>query len=355
MIQETQPQAQDAIKTSPARPALARTWRGTRQFRPVLVLLVALVIFFAITQPVFTSSANLADLGTAVSGLWVVAIGMTFVLLSGGIDLSVGAMIAFLGIFLAKMLGLGIPGGLVVLMTILAGALIGAGINGVMIGKLRLSFFVVTLASMTALTGVVNLWSATQSFYVNAPVFADLAINHLLGVPVPIWIMAAVLAVGLFVQRRTYFGRDVYAVGGNMTAAQLSGIRTSRTLIAVYGLSGGCAALAAVIGVGRVGSASPIVDPTVSLEAIAAVLLGGTTLEGGTGSIVGTGLGVLFIGVLQNGLGLAGVPSFWQEVVTGVILVSAVLGNRLASDPGALTRWPVRSRSRHTRAAQSQP
>lgn len=339
MTTESRPTGEPPASPRPVRDFLADAWGRTRHFRPVLALLIALSIFFTITQPVFSSGENLENLGTSVAQLWVMAIGMTFVLLSGGVDLSVGAISALLGIFLAKVLGAGVPGGVAIILVILAGAAVGAGVNGVMIGTLRMSFFVATLASMTAITGVVNLWSDTQSFFITAPVVSEIGVGDFLGVPIPIWIMAGMLALGLFVQRRTYFGRDVYAVGGSTVAARLSGIRTSRTLVAVYGLSGACAGLATIIGVGRIGSASPTVDGTISLQAIAAVMLGGTGLAGGAGGVGGSALGVLFIGTLQNGLGLAGVPSFWQQVVTGVILAAAVLVGRMSDTGGVRRIW----------------
>jgi ribose transport system permease protein len=154
-----------------------------------------------------------------------------------------------------------------------------------------------------------------------------------------------VFAVCLYVQTRTYFGRDVYAVGGSPVAARLAGIRAPRTLFLVYAIAGGTAALAGAIAVGRVGAATPQVDATLPLQAIAAVLLGGTALTGGYGGVGGTALGVLFIAVLQNGLSVSGVSTDWQNVVTGIILVVAVLGDRLRLS-GGLARLRVGGRGR---------
>ena len=176
---------------------------------------------------------------------------------------------------------------------------------------------------------MVDLWSHANSFFVTAPIVGTLATDTVLGCPVPIVIMALSLVVARFVLTRSYFGRDIYAVGGSPTAARLSGIRVPLTLICVYALVGGCAALAGVLTVGQVGSATPTVDPTLPLQAIAAVLLGGTALTGGVGDVTGTALGVLFIAILQNGLGLAGISSNWQDVLTGVILILAVGGGKL--------------------------
>jgi ribose transport system permease protein len=322
---------------------LGGRWQATRHFRPVLVLVVALFVFFSVTQQYFLTELNLENMLVAVSVLWVVSMGMTFVLLSGGADLSVGAIAALSGIFLAKFIGLGASGGIAVVLTILFGALIGACLNGVLVGGFGLSFFVVTLASGTALTGVVDLWSNTQSIFVTAPIARQIAIDHVAGVPTPILIMVVTLLGAAYLQRFTYFGRDVYAVGDSVTAARLSGIRTGRTLIGVYALTGACAALGGMIAVGRIGAASPQVEVNLPLEAIAAVLLGGTRLTGGFGGVGGTALGVLFIGILQNGLSIAGVPSFWQYIVTGVILVAAVLGS---SEGGAWKRMlPWRQRA----------
>ncbi len=327
-----------ASVTRPASSLLARVWGATRRFRPVLAITVVLFAVFASTQKGFLTSANVENLLTAVSVLWVVAMGMTFVLLTAGADLSVGAVAALTGIFFAKVVAAGVPGWPAVLLTCLFGVLVGAVINGLLVGRLALSFFVVTLASMIALTGVVNLWSATQSFTVSSSVPAELGVNAYLGLPTPIWIMIGSFLICLYIQRWTFFGRDVYAVGGSPVAARLSGIRVSRTIVGVYALSALCATIGSLVTVGRIGVAAPNVDPNLPLQAIAAVLLGGTSLAGGVGGVGGTALGVLFIGTLQNGLSIAGVPSFWQQVVTGLILVLAVIGNRLGLSRTAMRR-----------------
>jgi ribose/xylose/arabinose/galactoside ABC-type transport system permease subunit len=318
-------------------PAPARTlastalaaWRGTRLFRPILVLTILLFIILAATQSDFLTTQNIQNLMTGDSALWIISLGMTFVLITAGADLSVSAISALTGIFLAKIISGGVPGWPAVLLTLIFGSVLGAVINGGLIGRFRLSFFVVTLASMTALTGAVNLWSGTQSFAVNSPVALQIGVNNVLGLPAPIWIMIVTFVVSLWLQRWTYFGRDVYAVGGSIRAARLSGIRTTRTLLITYGISAFCATIAGIITVGRIGVAAPNVDANLPLQAIAAVLLGGTSLTGGSGGVGGTILGVVFLGMLQNGLSIAGVPSFWQQVVTGVILILAVLGDHL--------------------------
>ena len=335
------------------RATARRIWASSRHLVPVVSLLVLIFVLFSVTNPYFLSAGNLTILLTSSTGLWVIAIGMTAVMVSGAVDLSVGALVAFLAILFAKLLDAGVAGGLALVLTILAGALIGGGVNGLLIGRLQLSFLLVTMASLTAFTGFVNLWSETRSIPVSSPVTDTIAFGHVLGVNTSILIMAAVLLVGLFVQKWTYFGRDVYAVGGNAIAARLAGISATRTTVAVFAISGAMAAVAAVVGIGRSSAASPTVDNSVPLQAIACVLLGGASIAGGSGGVGGTALGVLFLSTLGNGLSLSGISSYWQGVVTGVILVGAVLLNRI-SDRG-LSRPFRRANAPSTGAAPDAP
>ncbi len=331
--------AQSSPQPVTARQRLGRwnvgdAWASTRQFRPVLVLLVVLVIALLLTQPAFRTGNNLQNLLAGVSVLWVVSLGMTFALLTAGADLSVGAIATLCGVTLARLMEHGLPGYLAIPVVVLAAAVLGGVVNGALIGYAQLSFFVVTLASMTTLTGIVNLWTGGDSTFVTDRTVTSIGAYAFAGLGIPVWIMIISLVIALWLQRETYFGRDVYAVGGSLTAARLSGVRSGRTLALVYALSGACAAIGGTIAVGRIGVAVPNVDGSLGLQSIAAVLLGGTSLMGGVGGITGTALGVLFIGTLQNGLSLAGLPSFWQQVVTGVILVIAVLGDRIVHRRG---------------------
>jgi ribose transport system permease protein len=325
-----------------ARAWLNEAWTATRHCRPILIVTTVLFVVLSITQSEFLTSANLQNLLTGISVLWIVGMGMTFVIITGGADLSVSTVAAFTGILFAKLIGAGISDWVALMLTLLGGTAIGAAFNGFFIGKLGMSFFVVTLASMIGLTGVVNLWSGTQSFVVNSNIPSDFGINTYAGLAAPIWIMIISLVVAVYLQRWTYFGRRVYAVGGSLRAARLSGIRTSRTIIAVYALAAFCATIGSIITIGRVGVASPTVDFTLPLDAIAAVLLGGTSLSGGAGGVGATAIGVLFFGVLQNGLSLAGVSSFWQEIATGIILLVAVLLDQV--DLGKVSLPAIRAR-----------
>jgi ribose transport system permease protein len=343
------------IALSPEAGILASAWAATRLFRPAAVLLVALLVSLTLAESAFFTELNLQSIGTSVSILWLVALGATFVQLSGGIDLSSGATAALSGICLGKLLGTGLPGWVVIAVVLLFGAAAGGAVNGLLIGVFRLNVFVVTLASMTAFTGAVTLWSGSSSQYVTAPAVSWLALSKVLSVPVPLWVMLITLGAFLFLQSRTHFGRDIYAIGGSATAARLSGIRAPRTVIAVYGIAGAMAALAGVISVGLIGATSPQPDNTLPLNAIAAILIGGTALSGGVGGVAGTALGVLLLGVLQNGLSLSGASSAWQQVVTGAVLVIAVLADRFPVIRARFGGWRTSPRGPGRAEAATRP
>ncbi len=312
----------------------AGVWSATSRYAAVLVLLVALFVGFSVTQSSFLTSANIENLLTSVSILWVVSMGMTFVVLTGGIDLSVGSLLALSGIVLSKLInGAGVPVWLALILTLAFGLAVGAGVNGILVGRAGLSFFVVTLGTLSLYQGIVNIWSSTKTTYITSSLLDNIAFGKPLGISSPIWIMIVTFLIAFVVLRWTYFGRDIYAVGGNIDAARLSGINVSGTLMAAYGIAGLCAALAGIIQAGRLGAASPLVGQDIPLNAAAGVLLGGTSFTGGVGGVTGTAVGVLFIGTLQNGLSIAGVSSFWQQVVTGAILIVAVGIDRLQQNP----------------------
>ncbi len=306
-----------------------RLWVATRRFRPVLVLDVFMFAFFSLTSKYFLTSANLTNLLTDISITWLIALGMTFVILAGGFDLSAGAVATVTSIALATLLVNGVPGWLAILLTILAGIVLGGVLNGLLVGRLKLSVFVVTLASMTALTGVAVLWTGSSTLPVTDDAVRFIVATRLGGIPVVVWLMLLSFVAFVIVQDRTQFGRNIYAVGGSRKAAELSGIRTDRVLFLVYAVLGGMAAIGGVIAAGRIGGAAPQVDHAIALQAIAAVLIGGASLSGGAGSVWGTFFGMLFVGLLQNGLSLMGVDVAWQQVITGVILVAAVLADQL--------------------------
>lgn len=319
------------------------------RFLSVLVLFVLVFVFFSVTKSSFFTSSDIDALLTGASILWMVSIGLTFVMLAGGFDLSLGSLLALAGIALGHlMVGSGVPFGFAIAITLLFGLALGACVNGVLIGKMGLPFLVVTLGTLTLYGGLVDLWSKSATTEILNPSLTGLAFNHAAGVPIPVWIMIGVFLAALYLQRSTYFGRDVYAVGGSADAARLSGVRVSRTLIAVYGIAGLLAALAGVLQDARIGAASPLVGSTVIFDAAAAVLLGGTSFAGGIGGVGGTAIGVLFLATLQQGLSVSGVQDYWQQIITGAILVVVVLLDRIQRE--GLASIGIRPRSRGARS-----
>ncbi len=307
-----------------------------------LIVLFALVGVFAWIAPAFLTTGNLTILVKHVAINAILAVGMTFVILSGGIDLSVGSVVGLAGIVAGGLIhtGLVLPAAgvvvyfhtwLVVVLGLLAGVLVGA-INGVLVAQFRVAPFIATLGTLYVARGAALLISNGATFpnlggkpELGNTGFLWLGSGTFLGLPVPIWLMLGFFAAGALLAERTPFGRRVYAVGGNERAAELSGVRVKRIQFAVYVISGVCAAMVGLIIAAQLAAAHPATGETFELNAIAAVVLGGTSLMGGRGSIGGTIIGAFVIGVLADGLILMGVSEFWQIVIKGLVIVLAVI------------------------------
>jgi ribose/xylose/arabinose/galactoside ABC-type transport system permease subunit len=250
------------------------------------------------------------------------------VILTGGIDLSVGSLVAFAGIVATSLLKTGLPpaaGFAVAIVTGLAiGALSGA-FAGFCITRFNIAPFIVTLATMTIWRGAAFVWTDGRPVWELPEGFAFLGTGRILAVPVPTIIMILTFIASHVMLTRTRFGRYVYAVGGNIEAARLAGIRTGRVLINVYILSGALAALSGILLASRMNSGQPNAGVAYELDVIAAVVVGGTSLSGGAGSIVGTFIGAMLIAVLRNGLNLLNVNSYVQQVIVGVVILLAVM------------------------------
>lgn len=307
-----------------------------------LIVLAILVVIFTTLSPAFLTSGNLTILVKHVAINAILAVGMTLVILSGGIDLSVGSIAGLAGIVAGGLIHAGLPlpafgvkvyfhTWLVIVIALLVGAMAGAA-NGLLVARLRVAPFIATLGSMYVARGAAMLISngATFANLSGSPElgntgFLTLGAGQVLGLPLPIWLMLAVALSGVFVAERTPFGRRVYAIGGNERAAELSGVRVARNKFFVYVISGFCAALVGLIIAAQLGAAHPATGETFELNAIAAVVLGGTSLMGGRGSVGGTITGAFVIGVLADGLILLGVSEFWQIVIKGLVIVVAVI------------------------------
>lgn len=303
--------------------------KATLQKLGPFIALLVLATGLAITSPDFLTVGNLLNVFRQVSINALIAFGMTLVILLGGIDLSVGSILALSSVVTALMLSHGVDPVVATSVGILAGAGMGM-VNGLIISKGKVAPFIATLGTMTILRGLSLVFSEGRPITgLNSDFFAMLGGGYVAGfIPVPVILMLVMFAVFWFVLKRTVFGRHVYAVGGNEEAAALSGIKTDRIKIWVYTLSGAMAATAGMILTSRLNSAQPTAGTGYELDAIAAVVLGGTSLTGGRGWIFGTLVGALLIGILNNGLNLLGVSSFYQQVIKGVVILLAVLLDR---------------------------
>jgi ribose transport system permease protein len=254
---------------------------------------------------------------------------MTLVILLGGIDLSAGSVLALSSVIIASLLTSGMPAGLATLAGLVAGGLMGL-VNGLVISKGKVAPFIATLGSMTVLRGlalVLSNGSPLSSF--NSDFFSLLGGGYVARlVPIPVVLMLVMFAIFWVLLRKTVFGRHIYATGGNAESAKLSGVKVDRIQLYVYTISGVMAALAGVVLTSRLNSAQPTAGTGYELDAIAAVVLGGTSLTGGRGWIFGTLVGALLIGVLNNGLNLLDVSSFYQQVIKGGVILLAVLIDR---------------------------
>lgn len=287
----------------------------------VLVVILTFIIF-AVLDSQFLTWSNLLNMirQTAING--ILAAGMTFVILTGGIDLSVGAIVALSGVC-GVYFSLHMPTPLAVLLGVCVGALAGF-VNGFLTAKTRLPSIIVTLGSMTYLRGIAYVVTGGYPLVLVSESFKKIGMGYLGPVPIPIIIMLLVYAVFFVILRYTVFGRNVYMIGGNKEAAYLTGIKVVPRLVWVYTISGICSAIAGIILAARLFSGQPNVGMGYELDAIAAVVLGGTSLAGGMGTIIGSLFGAIFMGALSNGLTLMSVPYYWQLIIKGLVIILAI-------------------------------
>jgi ribose transport system permease protein len=296
--------------------------------------LVAELVLFAVLSPYFLTSDNLLNVTLQTSITAIIAVGMTFVILTSGIDLSVGALVAMTGVIATSVLKLQLPFGIGLSLAFLAAILLG-GCSGylasVFVTRFNITPFIVTLSLMTIWRGAAYLYTDGRPIWGLPEEFSILGSGRILAVPVPTVFMIIVYALAYVVLNRTAFGRYVYAVGGNREAARLAGINTKSVLTRVYVLSGGLAALSGILLASRMNSGQPNAGLMYELDVIAAVVVGGTSLFGGRGSVIGTFIGAMLIGVLRNGLNLMNVNSYIQQVIVGVVILVAVLFDQVRS------------------------
>ena len=306
------------------------------------IALIVLVFVFALLSPAFLTTGNLIILTKQVAINAILGIGMTFVILSGGIDLSVGSIVGLCGMVAGWLIneGLILPMfgvsvffniWIVILLTLVVGVVVGM-VNGALVTRLGVAPFIATLGTLYVARGAALFISDGATFAnlvghesLGNTGFPMLGSGTLLALPYPIWVMVLFALVAAFVARKTPFGRQVYAVGGNEKAAELSGVRTRRVKLFTYMISGFCAAMVGLIIASQLVASHPATGETFELNAIAVVVLGGTSLMGGRGTISGTIIGAFVIGGLVNGMVLLGVSEFWQIVIKGTVIVLAVV------------------------------
>lgn len=306
------------------------------------IALAALVIILSLISAEFRQPSNLLNLLRQASFNGLIAVGMTCVILSDGIDLSVGSTFALSAVVCAELLMAGFPAFAAIIIALIVGTLLGA-ISGLLVTKGRLQPFIATLITMTAYRGLAmiitdgkpisrlaaNISSESGAFLFKLIGKGNIASSFTpdLKIPIPAIILVLVFAIFYFILNRTCFGRRIYATGSNEKCATLVGVNTTRVRIMVYSISGFLAALAGLIMISRVDSAQPTLGDGYELDAIAAVALGGTSMSGGRGKIIGTVAGVLIIAVLNNGLNILEVTSYYQDVIKAIVILVAVLSD----------------------------
>lgn len=294
-----------------------------------LIALFMLIITIGIISPDFRTFGNFLSLlrQSAINGL--IAFGMTAIILTGGIDLSVGSILALTSIICAHTIKMGIPAPIAMIVALIFGILLGL-ISGLMVTKSRLQPFIATLITMTGYRGITMILSGGRpiSRLGDNIILNNIGKGSFIGIPIPVWILALFFILFLFILRSTILGRQIYATGSNSKAAELAGISINKVKLIVYATSGFMASLSGLILVSRLGSAQPTLGVGYELDAIAAVALGGTSMSGGRGKITGTLIGILIIAVLNNGLNIIGVSSYYQDVVKAFVIFLAVISDR---------------------------
>lgn len=309
------------------------------------IALVLLVVVISCISPDFRTGSNFLSLLRQASFNGLIAFGMTFVILSDGIDLSVGSTFALSAIICAKMLSVGVPAGLAILLALIIGTLLGV-ISGILVTKGRLQPFIATLITMTAYRGFAliitggkpisriasSIDNASGSFLFKVLGKGNAVLsfgeNFSISIPIPVIVLVVTFVICYFILNKTTLGKRIYATGSNVTCANLVGVNTGKTKIIVYAICGFLSALAGLMMISRIDSAQPTMGSGYELDAIAAVALGGTSMAGGRGKILGTVAGVLIIAVLNNGLNIMGVSTYYQDVIKAVVILIAVLSDR---------------------------
>ena len=317
---------------------LKKNYRSIVQKYGIMIAFLVECIIFAVWSEYFLTVNNIVNIMNQIVIYGIIAVGMTFVIITGGIDLSVGSLVALVGVITASILKIKpLPHSILLPLAILIGLSVGGLtglVSGFMITRFNIAPFIITLAMMTACRGIAFLLSNGFAIGDLPGSFNFLGRGRLGIIPVPVIVMLTVFAFGHLLLTQTRFGRYVYSIGGNEEATRLSGINTKKIKFLVYILAGFLTSLSGVVLSSRLGAGVPNSGLMYELYVIASVVVGGTSLSGGIGSISGTFFGVMIIGVLYNGLNLVNVSSYWQMVILGIVIVGAVLLDQFLKTEG---------------------
>ncbi|UCI10395.1 ABC transporter permease [Mesorhizobium sp. B1-1-8] len=315
------PRTDKAEKKSPAAPRRGDTLRKAS----VAIGCVALFLMFSVLNSTFYQPSNLIDIMLQSSINAVIAVGMTLVIMTKGIDLSVGSVVGLSSMVAADMLSHGLLAGIGAGLLV---GLVGGFLNGVLIAKLKLPDFIVTLGTLSIFRGAALIYTDGQPIYGLAKEFRSIFAGRLFDIPTPVLLALAVAALAYLLVRYTALGEQIIAIGGNEEAARLSGVNIERVKVTVYTISGVLSSLAGFVLIARIGAAEPIGGSGFELQAIGSAVIGGASLFGGVGNPLGSLIGALTLGALQNGLTLMNVPSFWQYVASGAVVILAVFADQ---------------------------
>ncbi len=319
----TAPANPDSAVGSSPRPPRRAGWRDDTSLG-LLAMLVLLAVVLSFVSPYFLTPNNLLNIGRGIAIVGIVAVGETIVIISGGFDLSVGSTMAAAGMVAGWLVTQGYPLPLAFGAAIAIGLVVGL-INGTIISYGRINPLIATLATLAIVRGLGYVVSGGRELVISDEAFLTFGVGKVLGIPFIVLLLVATFLVFGWLMPRTLFGRYAYAIGSSAKAAARAGVPVARWRIAYYATCGALAALAGLVFVARTGNAQPSAALGIELDVITAVILGGTSLTGGRGRLWGTFIGLVLLGVVNNGLILVGVPAFWQQVVKGAILLTAVL------------------------------
>lgn len=296
-----------------------------------LIILLALFILFSAASENFLKVNNILNILRQISVLGILTCGMTFVIISGGMDLTVGAYLGLTGVIAAKLMGdMGLPVFLSVILTVFTITLIGL-LTGCTIVGLNVSAIVITLGMMTVVRGLAYIISGGLPVYDLPEVIVNFGQGYFCGIPIPVIVMLVIVVIMSFILKYSYFGRYIYAIGGNVEAAKLAGVAVGKITASLYAISAFLAAIAGIVLAGRISSGAPASGNGTEMDVVTAVVIGGVSINGGKGSMAGAFFGAVIIGILSNGLTILNVGEYYQQVVKGAVLIFAVAFDVLAN------------------------